>query len=130
VARPGARRVPLGGVRRLEAARLDECRLAAVEGRLDAELQLDRRAELVPELEELVARHPLRERFAGQLMTALYRAGRQAEALRTFASVRIALVEELGIGVSPGCSASRPWSWLRTPPSGPTGARRPRRRPT
>ena len=61
--------------------RLEEIRLAALEQRIDAELALGSHAQLVGELEELVAEHPLRERFRGQLMLALYRSGRQAEAL-------------------------------------------------
>jgi DNA-binding SARP family transcriptional activator len=81
--------------------RLDELRLLAVEKRVDADLALGRHAELVPELEELVAEHPLRERLRGQLMLALYRAGRQAEALESYQSARRTLVDELGIEPSP-----------------------------
>src|SRR5205823_5198281 len=60
-----------------------------------------RHAELVAELERLVAEHPLRERLRGQLMLALYRAGRQAEALEAYQATRRALVDELGIEPSP-----------------------------
>jgi DNA-binding SARP family transcriptional activator/ABC-type branched-subunit amino acid transport system substrate-binding protein/streptogramin lyase len=80
-----------------EIARLEELRLEAVEDRIDAELQLGRHAQLVPELESLAAAHPLRERVRGQLMLALYRSGRQAEALDEYAEARRQLVGELGI---------------------------------
>jgi DNA-binding SARP family transcriptional activator len=78
-------------------ARLEEIRLAALELRIDAELALGRHHELVAELEALVAEHPLRERLRGYLMTALYRSGRQAEALDAYQHARRALVDELGI---------------------------------
>ena len=80
-----------------EIARLEELRLAAIEEVLDADLALARHAETVAELEALVARHPLRERLRGQLMLALYRSGRQAEALRVYQDTRRVLVEELGL---------------------------------
>jgi DNA-binding SARP family transcriptional activator len=80
-----------------EAARLDELRLAALEDRLESDLALGRAGELVPELEALVSGHPFRERLRAQLMLALYRAGRQAEALAAYRQARHALVEELGI---------------------------------
>ena len=78
-------------------ARLEEIRLAAVELRIDADLALGRHDELVAELEALVAEHPLRERLRRYLMTALYRSGRQAEALDAYQDARRALVDELGI---------------------------------
>src|SRR5215208_5580275 len=78
-------------------ARLEEIRLAAVELRIDADLVLGRHAELVGELEALVAEHPLRERLRMYLMTALYRSGRQAEALDAYQEARRALVDGLGI---------------------------------
>lgn len=78
-------------------ARLEELRLVALERRIDAELELGRHEELVGELEGLVAEHPLRERLRAQLMLALYRSGRQAEALEAYQSARRALVDELGI---------------------------------
>jgi DNA-binding SARP family transcriptional activator len=84
-----------------EIARLEELRLVAIESSADARLVLGEHAELVPELERLVAEHPLRERFWGQLMVALYRSGRQAEALRACARLRTTLGEELGLGPSP-----------------------------
>jgi DNA-binding SARP family transcriptional activator len=83
-------------------ARLDEIRLAATELRIEADLALGRHDELVGELEALVAEHPLRERFRACLMTALYRSGRQAEALDAYQHARRALVDELGIEPSPG----------------------------
>ncbi|MGH3102678.1 MAG: BTAD domain-containing putative transcriptional regulator [Gaiellaceae bacterium] len=81
-------------------ARLEEIRLAAVELRIDADLALGRHDELVGELEALVAEHPLRERLRRYLMTALYRSGRQAEALDAYQSARRALVDGLGIDPS------------------------------
>jgi DNA-binding SARP family transcriptional activator len=80
-----------------EIARLEELRLAALEQRLEADLETGRHGELVPELETLVSEHPLREGFRRQLMLALYRSGRQAEALEVYQHGRRVLVEELGI---------------------------------
>jgi predicted ATPase/DNA-binding SARP family transcriptional activator len=82
-------------------ARLEEIRLAAVELRIEADLALGQSHELVGELEVLVADNPLRERLRISLMTALYRAGRQAEALDAYQDARRALVDELGIDPSP-----------------------------
>jgi ABC-type oligopeptide transport system substrate-binding subunit/DNA-binding SARP family transcriptional activator len=82
---------------RAAAERLDGLRLVAIEERFDAELALGQHDRLVPELEALTAKHPLRERLRGQLMLALYRAGRQAEALRVYGDTRKRLVDELGI---------------------------------
>ena len=82
-------------------ARLEELRLVAIEKRIDADLALGRHAEVVAELEALVAEHPLRERVRAQLMLALYRCGRQADALAVYQSARRELVEELGIEPSP-----------------------------
>jgi DNA-binding SARP family transcriptional activator len=84
-----------------EIARLDELHLAAHEEWIDALLALGRHAEVVGELEALVAKHPLRERLRAQLMLALYRSRRQAEALDAYQSARHALVDELGIEPSP-----------------------------
>ncbi len=83
-----------------EIARLEERRWAAFEAWVDAELAVGRHADLVAELEAAVAEQPLREHLRGQLMLALYRCGRQAEALEAFRTARATLVEE--IGVEPG----------------------------
>src|SRR5437870_3248844 len=85
----------------LWAERLEELRLAALEDRVDADLALGRHAELVPELEALVAGQPLRERPRGQLMLALYRAGRQAAALEAYRAGRRILVDQLGLEPGP-----------------------------
>jgi DNA-binding SARP family transcriptional activator len=81
--------------------RLEELRLGTLEKRVDADLALGRHGDLVGELETLVAEHPLRERLRSQLMLALYRCGRQADALAAYQSARRALVEQLGIEPSP-----------------------------
>ena len=80
-----------------EAARLEEERLAALEDRIDADLALGRHAAMVGELEALVLEHPLGERLQGQLMLALYRSGRQADALERYQQARRKLTDELGI---------------------------------
>jgi predicted ATPase/DNA-binding SARP family transcriptional activator len=77
--------------------RLEEMRLAAVEDDLDARLALGEHAEIVPELEALIRGHPMRERLRRQLMLALYRSGRQADALEAYRDARRVLVEELGL---------------------------------
>jgi YVTN family beta-propeller protein len=84
-----------------EIARLEELRLAAVEARVDAQLGLGGHAGVIAELEALVRQHPLRERLCGQLMLALYRSGRQAEALETYQRARRSLDEQLGIEPGP-----------------------------
>ena len=78
-------------------ARLEELHLTALEQRIEAELALGRGAQLVGELESLVELHPYRERLRAQLMLALYRSGRQAEALQAYQAARRALVDELGL---------------------------------
>lgn len=85
----------------IETARLEELRLACLEDRIEADLALAAHAPLVAELEALVARHPLRERPRGQLMLALYRSGRQAEALAGYRRLRELLAHELGLEPSP-----------------------------
>jgi DNA-binding SARP family transcriptional activator len=84
-----------------EAARLDELRLVCEEGRLEAELGVGRAADLIPDLERLARAEPLRERRHRQLMLALYRAGRQADALAVYHDFRGALVDELGLDPTP-----------------------------
>ena len=84
-----------------EIARLEKSRLAAIEDRIEAELQLGLGCELVAGLEQLVAEHPLRERLIGALMLALYRAGRQSEALAAYRSARERLVDQLGLEPGP-----------------------------
>lgn len=80
-----------------EVGRLEELRLAVVEARVEADLAGGRWGDLVPELESLVAEHPLRERLRGQLMLVLYRAGRQADALAAYRDARTVLADELGL---------------------------------
>jgi DNA-binding SARP family transcriptional activator len=82
---------------RTDIARLEQLRLAALEERIAADLALGRHADVVGELEALVADYPLRERPRGQLMLALYRSGRQAEALEAYRRTRSLFVEDLGI---------------------------------
>ena len=112
-----------------EMARLEELRLAALEERIDADLALARHAELVGELEALVATEPLRERPRGQLMLALYRSGRQADALASYRAARRALDE---LGIEPGRAlAELEGAILRQdpalePPEARTAARAPR----
>ncbi len=82
---------------RPETMRLEELELAALEARIEADLQLGRHAALAGELDSLVSAHPLRERLRGQQMLALYRSGRQADALAAYRNARETLVEELGL---------------------------------
>jgi DNA-binding SARP family transcriptional activator/ABC-type transport system substrate-binding protein len=89
------------GSTRVAAERLEELRLVAIEEQTEARLALGEHSALVPELDSLTAKHPLRERFRAQLMLALYRSGRQAEALRVFADLRRRLVAELGLEPAP-----------------------------
>lgn len=101
---------PLGGVDadelvHVEIPRLEERRLATVEERVDAELALGCHAELVAEVQALVTAHPLRERLRSQLMVALYRAGRQADALQVYQDIREKLADELGL--DPGAELQR-----------------------
>jgi DNA-binding SARP family transcriptional activator/streptogramin lyase len=81
--------------------RLEEQRLAVIEDRVDADLAAGRHADLIPELEALVSANPLRERPVGQLMVALYRAGRQSDALDAYQRARRRLSEELGLEPGP-----------------------------
>ena len=82
---------------RNEVERLEELRLTAAIERIDCELELGRGEQLIGELEALVGRHPFRERLRGQLMLALYRAGRQADALDAYQQARRTLSDELGL---------------------------------
>jgi DNA-binding SARP family transcriptional activator/streptogramin lyase len=84
-----------------EIARLEELHLSALEERIEADLALRRHRQLVPELDALVREHPLRERLRGQQMLALYRSGRQADALETYRQARATLVGELGLEPGP-----------------------------
>ena len=88
--------VPCGLLHRDELPGLEQLRLQALEWRNDAGLHLGRHAEVVPSLQSLTGRYPLREGFHGQLMLALYRCGHQAEALSAYQHARGLLVEELG----------------------------------
>jgi DNA-binding SARP family transcriptional activator len=88
--------VPAEILKKDELPRLEELRLQALEWRIDAGLHLGRHAEMITELPSLTAEHPLRERFHGQLMLALYRCGRQAEALAAYQHARQILTGELG----------------------------------
>jgi YVTN family beta-propeller protein len=84
-----------------EIARLDELRLTALEARFEAQLERGQHASVIPELAALVKQHPLRERLRGLLMLALYRSGRQAQALETYQDLRSTLDKELGIAPGP-----------------------------
>jgi DNA-binding SARP family transcriptional activator/tetratricopeptide (TPR) repeat protein len=92
--------LPIHGSSQAAVARLEELRLAVVEDLIVADLGLGRHAELVPELETLIAEHPYRESLRGHLMLALYRSGRQADALNAFRAARETLIDELGIDPS------------------------------
>ncbi|HEX6699176.1 MAG TPA: BTAD domain-containing putative transcriptional regulator [Gaiellaceae bacterium] len=92
--------LPIHGAAEAAIARLEELRLAVSEDLVVVELGLGRHAELVPELETLIVEHPYRESLRGHLMLALYRSGRQADALNAFRDAREILVEELGIDPS------------------------------
>ncbi|MFJ9343557.1 BTAD domain-containing putative transcriptional regulator [Streptomyces sp. NPDC101733] len=90
-----------GAICQLACARYEEYRMRAMELRFEAELTLGRHAALLAELQETHNTHPLRERFCEQLMIALYRSGRQADALHVYRLMRRRLSEELGIDPSP-----------------------------
>lgn len=110
------------------AERLREARLLLMELRFDAELALGQRLDaIVPELASLTAEHPLREAFHRQLMLALHRTGRQAEALAVHRDLRARLVEELG--VEPGPAVARAHAEILRPPVGRTRPVPPTRRP-
>ncbi|WP_030019048.1 AfsR/SARP family transcriptional regulator [Streptomyces monomycini] len=93
--------VRAGSILELEALRLEESRMAALECRIGADLHLGRHAELVPELLVLTARHPMHERFCAQLMLALHRSSGSWRALEAYQRLRGTLVTELGLEPSP-----------------------------
>jgi DNA-binding SARP family transcriptional activator len=101
------------------AAHLDELRFCALQSRIDADLALGRHLELVPELEALVAEHPLRERSRAHLMVALYRTGRQSEALQVYRDARRLLAEELGIDPGPELQSLERAILVQDPALGP-----------
>ena len=84
-----------------EIRRLEELRLVVIGERIDAELELGLHGDVIGELEGLAGEHPLRETFRRQLMLALYRAGRQAEALEVYQDARARFIDELGIEPGP-----------------------------
>jgi DNA-binding SARP family transcriptional activator len=116
---------------RAESARLEELRLSVVEERLEVELACGCHADLVGELEALVGRHPMRERLWGARMVALYRSGRQADALRAYQDLRALLRDELGIDPSPELRSLEAaillqgpeLDWVATAPAAPPAAR-------
>ncbi|TWP48874.1 AfsR/SARP family transcriptional regulator [Lentzea tibetensis] len=88
---------PTGDVLSIEATRLEESRLSVVESRIDAEMLVGRHHTLLSELAVLTARHPMNENLCAQYMVALFRSGRQWQALDAFKSLRQTLIEELGV---------------------------------
>jgi DNA-binding SARP family transcriptional activator/Tfp pilus assembly protein PilF len=92
--------IPGQALQAAEVPRLEELRMQAIQWRIEADLQLGRSGRVLPELQALTAAHPLREAFQGQLMLALYRCGRTADALAAFRQARTTLIDE--IGVEPG----------------------------
>ena len=109
-----------------EIGRLEELRLTAVEDRIERELELRRAEALVPELQALVAAHPLRERLRAQLMLALYRCGRQPEALEVYRELRQRLDRELGLEPSRGLRELEAAILREDPALGAPGPRVPR----
>ncbi len=99
--------IELESVDRHEIERLDEARVVTLMDRIDCDLALGRQDDLVGELEVLVAQHPLRERLHAQRILALYRSGREAEALRAYQRARAVLVEELGLEAEPRAAEAR-----------------------
>jgi DNA-binding SARP family transcriptional activator/tetratricopeptide (TPR) repeat protein len=93
--------IPCQALQLAEAPRLEEQRLQAIQWRIEAALQLGDHELVTPELQSLTAEHPLREPFHGQLIVALYRAGRQADALGAFRAARDIMVSELGLEPGP-----------------------------
>ncbi len=93
--------VRMGRVLELEVTALEENRLGVLERRIEADLALDRHADILGELSTLAARYPMNENFCGHLMTALYRSGHVGRALETFQRLRSALRDELGVDPCP-----------------------------
>ena len=125
LARAGARGRPHEPFAQAEAARLDDARLAALEARIGLDLDAGRHGVVIAELEGLVAAHPHRERFRAQQMLALYRSGRQADALAAYRDARAAL-DELGLEPSAELRALEQQILLQDPGS----TRPPRTRPS
>jgi DNA-binding SARP family transcriptional activator len=98
---PALANLTAGELLSAQITRLEESRLRALELRIEAELRLGRHRELISELKELIAVHPLHEDFYAQLMTALHQAGRRYEALEVYQSLRRTLVDQLGLEPSP-----------------------------
>jgi DNA-binding SARP family transcriptional activator len=94
--------VQCGSLLEVEATRLEESRMSVLHGRIEADLRLGRHHELIGELSGLAARYQLHEGIHGQLMVALYRAGRRGDALNTYRQLRAALGQHLGLDPSPG----------------------------
>ncbi len=129
------------GYAQSEATRLDELRMVTIESRIEADLRLGRHSSVVAELDQLVTAHPYRERLCGQLMVALYRCGRQVDALATFSSARQRLGDELGLDPGPALadletailrhdpSLLLPDGWSRQPNDGDAPVRPPSKPP-
>ena len=98
---PALADVPTGRVLELEATSLEETRLGAIERRIEADLALNRHADLIGELVVLTVKYPMNENFCALLMTSLYRSGHVARALEAFQRLRSALQEELGLEPCP-----------------------------
>ncbi|WP_344057049.1 AfsR/SARP family transcriptional regulator, partial [Sphaerisporangium rubeum] len=98
---PALANLAAGELLSAQITRLEEGRLRALQLRLDADLRLGRHRELISELKELIATHPLNEDFYAKLMTALYQAGRRGEALEVYQNLRQILVGQLGLEPSP-----------------------------
>ncbi|MGK5638275.1 AfsR/SARP family transcriptional regulator [Streptomyces sp. URMC 126] len=94
--------VQCGPLLEVEVTRLEESRMSVLHARIEADLRLGRHHEVIGELSGLAARHPLHEGIHGQLMVALYRAGRRSDALNTYRQLRAALGRHLGLDPSPG----------------------------
>ena len=122
LARACARRSGAELYAQAEIARLEGLRLQALEARFEAMMAVGRQAEAVGELQALVGLHPLDERLRAQLMVALYRSGRQAEALETYRISRELMSEELGLEPSPELRGSSSRSCARTSPSAPAAS--------